>query len=82
MRGILQKSEESGKEKLVMMKRDGRTMQPTAWRGLETHVGTASTKSWSIKSNQIKNCPKSRWVAGGKYNMKGFEAKRGFSIRS
>lgn len=64
MRGILQRSEESGNEKLVTMKRDGRTMQPTAWRGLETHVGTASTKNWSIKSNQIKNCPKSRWGVG------------------
>lgn len=64
MQGILQRSEESGNEKLVTMKRDGRTMQPTAWRGLETHMGTASTKNWSIKSNQIKNCPKSRWGAG------------------
>lgn len=81
MWGILQRSEESGNEKLVTMKRDGWTMQPTAWRGLETHVRTASTKNWSIKSNQIKNCSKSRWVAGGKYNIKGSEAKRGFSVR-
>lgn len=60
------------------------------WAGHATHSmeGPWDTRGDDIYKELVnkiqanKELPKKQMSDGGKYNMKGFEAKRGFSIRS